>query len=821
MIYLYLQLRYHRQLNRICPDVTVSFLSALADSVRKNGGVTTRLSGGNLYQFDSSSVGYAFSASRVLADLDALLNENRERIREYFTLVDFLKNTISPETFQECLSRFDTVVTPDEGILLTDSALECLSPYLTAKALPETGLSVFSGLRASAAGEAGAGEANVEEGAAAHAGGQAGAKSGLSAKSSVLSLYANRGGNIVTLMRNLVASVSETLTEVDEEVLPDGNAYALDMHALCRFTTAQPEWRVKAALDYLVSRLQSFERAAGKKFRIETVGGDLGEDLASSLSDVLGSRFDSSSRGEQTFAQADVKRLPQDLAELAYLVYRGLDFLFLEELPAFFLYLDKQLDFLVSLGSWMARLGLLSDSADFRSINESLRASLYRKVGDEAARLDAKIAGFLWDKLDRGELLADFSLYESLTSLGFQVTDSFLVSCIYHSDEPLAALGSHSSAFRDSRIPGVINDLERAIAKYRDGQYEETSRLSKDVLHSFQKERVLPGELRALELISMLSLARKKGDDAVVYLEYAIENAERMRDPLTLLAVRFDMAMVHFGNGNFHFAQCALDSAGQTAERCFAKDREVLILFMKGRVSFELGDYRNAELVFQTASSLASSHRLPEQVALCRTWYARTLSHQSRFHASDQIFRDCMDRVPEAYTFLLESSVLSGRPITGQEFPEDISVLLPAYGFWPDYYRVWASGFFFAEDLATGAADSRIAARMHRAFLALYRARFEAGSPTDAGVASLAAIAHEAFDVSDPYAALYYHFCFEIGSRMPGTIQADVAVFLSRGFKYLQKRANEIGDNSLRERFMQNPVWNNRIYRAARENMLI
>ncbi len=110
---------------------------------------------------------------------------------------------------------------------------------------------------------------------------------------------------------------------------------------------------------------------------------------------------------------------------------------------------------------------------------------------------------------------------------------------------------------------------------------------------------------------------------------------------------------------------------------------------------------------------------------------------------------------------------------------------------------------------------------MYRAFLAFYRARFGTNADDDAGIAGLASIAHEAFDASDPYAALYYHLCFEIGGRMPGTIQADVAVYLSRGFKYLQKRANEIGDNGLRERFMQNPVWNNRLYRAARDNMLI
>jgi hypothetical protein len=37
----------------------------------------------------------------------------------------------------------------------------------------------------------------------------------------------------------------------------------------------------------------------------------------------------------------------------------------------------------------------------------------------------------------------------------------------------------------------------------------------------------------------------------------------------------------------------------------------------------------------------------------------------------------------------------------------------------------------------------------------------------------------------------------------------------------MQKRANEIEDNSLREQFMQNPTWNSRLYRVARDNMFI
>ena len=58
---------------------------------------------------------------------------------------------------------------------------------------------------------------------------------------------------------------------------------------------------------------------------------------------------------------------------------------------------------------------------------------------------------------------------------------------------------------------------------YEKGQLDEAARSAKEVLHVFQKEKILTGEYRALTLIALLSLARNSGDDAVVYLEYALE----------------------------------------------------------------------------------------------------------------------------------------------------------------------------------------------------------------------------------------------------------------------------------------------------------
>ncbi|HOS35651.1 MAG TPA: hypothetical protein PLU76_09050, partial [Treponemataceae bacterium] len=62
MLYLYVELRYHRQLNKICPDIPVRFFSAVGDAVRNNGGNAARIGHAMVYTFDRKSAGFAFSA---------------------------------------------------------------------------------------------------------------------------------------------------------------------------------------------------------------------------------------------------------------------------------------------------------------------------------------------------------------------------------------------------------------------------------------------------------------------------------------------------------------------------------------------------------------------------------------------------------------------------------------------------------------------------------------------------------------------------------------------------------------------------------------
>ena len=101
------------------------------------------------------------------------------------------------------------------------------------------------------------------------------------------------------------------------------------------------------------------------------------------------------------------------------------------------------------------------------------------------------------------------------------------------------------------------------------------------------------------------------------------------------------------------------------------------------------------------------------------------------------------------------------------------------------------------------------------------RSRFCESSELAVIITSIAAHAKTACEQEDPYGGIYYYFAYEHAMRLCDIPSADATALLSRAFKYMQKRANEIGDNNMREQYMQTPVWNSRLYHAARENMLI
>lgn len=804
MLFIYVSLRYQSQLGRICPEVVESFKSALVASVRKNGGTDHAVGGAMLCCFDEKSVGFSFSASRTISDIRALLASNRTRIREYFILAGFSPVPVTGDSIGDIIAPYGSLIVPDECVLVTKEALRYLGAYVVTEPVGKTGLLSCVG---SVISEGGMREKSVSL-----------------RKKPLLSFHVGFVRDPVQVFRNM-ASVSKSLCSFDrltasERDAFDDTAHALEMYSRSRFDPNQSEFRISACLEHFFLFFRAMQERPEGRIPVTIYGT---KPLPPSF-DVFLEKLDPVCSFERLpdpeYLPSDLKAMPDDLLELTWLVYRAVQFLDADEFRSFFKDLGKNEEFSSSLGIWLYSFGILADPDDFTSIQSALYFRIESRLAERTKALDRQLAQFLWKRHLEGFFLPSFAFRDVLENLSFVSPDSFLVSCLYQERDLDSALALSRGKFADPEVAATVALAAEAWKAYEGGDLPAADSSTRNVLHAFQRDRVLAGEYRSLTLVALLSLARNNADDAIVYLEFARENAESMHDPYALLRTRFDMALVHFVLGNYHVSLRTLETVDRILIGCYAKDWLVNVLFMKARVSFELGDYRMAETLFAGAAENAKTYQIPEAVTLCDVWRARALVYQNRFASGQDALLSAVSRIPEATLFLLESCVLSGRAIEGFALPDGVPASASAVTPWSASKPSWISGFSMAEDrcyLACG--EQRIASRMYDVLLAYWSSR---SAPDAKGsIEVLASRARAASELKDPYAGTYYYFAYEVAARSSDARNPDAAGYLSRAFKYLQKRANAIDDNALREQYMQTPVWNGRLYRAARENMLI
>ncbi|HKL87290.1 MAG TPA: hypothetical protein VJ861_13260 [Treponemataceae bacterium] len=805
MLFIYVELRYQRQLNRICPDMTETFFSSVADSASRNGGIGIRIGQGMAYQFKNTSVGYAFSASRFISDVEILLEKFKDRIREYTVLVDTILEKVSMSNFSEHLSQYETLVTPDKGILFTSSALEILSLYIATIPILDSPFCLFSEVKATESIDLVS---------------MVGAK-----KLQHYSLYLYENRHVLFSIFSLFPLTNDCETSLlseEERIQFEDSFYAVKSFLSYRFNEQSPDYLISSCIVWLGLRVKLAILKNQIPIKISVFGDthDTGDFLA--LMDVLKSQCKIEYVTSLDSPPLDLKNMPQDLIELAWLVYRASSVLFIDEYSDFFSFLGKESDFISSLGNWLYSSGILFDPFDLRSINHSVIKKIALKLKDRINVLDHIVADYVWKMYQNGELQPVKSLYDTLEDLQYELPDSFKVSCLFHDCVLPTQENVELFSFKNSSVEEGVTQIRKAIQKYELFEYAESGSLAREALHNFQRNSILSGEYQSLSLIALLSLVNNKGSDAVVYFEYALENAEKMHEPLSILQTRFDMAMVYFVIGNYHVALCTLDSLDKIVQSSFAKDREVLILFMKGRLFFEMGSYRQAEVLFQAAATLASVYGIAHSISLCRVWYARSLLFQNRFASAENILVTCIEIIPEAHLFLCESALLSGRTISEYSLPSELPKINENITNISGSLFGWTSGFANVEDRCFREQGSKNTAE--RLFIAVsisYKVRFLSGIDFSSAINELSAFARRAVEIEDPYAYQYYYWAYELGSKTGVISQADLSSWLSRGFKYLQKRANEISDNSMREQFMQAPVLNSRLYRSARASMLI
>ena len=344
----------------------------------KNGGTAHAVSGGSLYCFDHSAVGFAFSASRAIADLRGVLETNRPRLREYFAIVGDTDMDLSPDDVRESIEEFDSIITPDEGILLTAPAATRLAPYIAVIAYNDR-LSLYSGSSIVAYAPP-------------------------IGKQHSLSMYTAVVRDPISSFLNMlrasgVSPVPDRLSP-DERTLLAESANALDVFTSDRFSTDQPEFRLAACLDYFELAFRSLKEDRNALVPVTVHGSKLLPASFEVFLEKLSPVCAFSRLADPVYLPSDFKTMPDDLLDLSWLIARAVQFLNADELFPFFSFLGKESDFVEALGSWMYSYGLLADPRDFRTLHPLLVSRVEPRLGDRKAGLDRQVARFLWKKYE-------------------------------------------------------------------------------------------------------------------------------------------------------------------------------------------------------------------------------------------------------------------------------------------------------------------------------------------------------------------------------------------------------------------------------------
>jgi hypothetical protein len=335
MLYIYVELRYQRQLNKICPEVPESFFASVASCVNKNGGTDARLQSAMAYKFDETAVGSCFGASRALESLRALLDQYRERIREYLIVVGFAKKDPGTDGFADIRAQWATLLIPDDAILLTEEAYGQLKDFVSTERLPGIPLLAYQGALIPR-------ESAVAEG-----------KEGLPSR---LYLYPSDRDRSIGPYLEMLGRVDPSLLEPDlseaERSAFDETRNARDMYLRYRFSGQQPEYRVTACVEYAHYVLKSLATKLGKPVEIVVFEDRPKPGLFAAMGEKLADVCSFVSIPFPEFESQRIGGMPQDLKDLSYLALRAMPFLHAPELPGFFASLGKAPDFLVDLGAF-------------------------------------------------------------------------------------------------------------------------------------------------------------------------------------------------------------------------------------------------------------------------------------------------------------------------------------------------------------------------------------------------------------------------------------------------------------------------------------
>ena len=794
MLCVYFEIPYERQLLRIAPFEIQKLLNTVEEAAEANGASLFKVSCASIYCFSTGEVAPIFSVNLFLQNLADLLRVYKRRVVDYRVIIDCCEDTDSEDTITDHFDVYRSILVPRRRFFASPQAKRLLQPYIRFEYVSKIELYYSADFIVPKT-------ANAET------------------AESPCRIYLSDTGTWIHSLYHFMLIHPLTDHAVTAELSKDEQAqYEKAKHVQYyfrrnRFCSDYPDYFIDAFVLY--SRL--YFRVFIKSYHtteLTIIYTEKTAEAANHLISALPITVHTKLMPEKSMT---FDGLSIDFLQLAYLTVYASLFIFDDEMSEFFLSLHKSSSFITSLYDWMYATGITEVKDDRHSANIYAVERLEQRLGTEKDKVKQYIADFLWDKYKKGMLCPDENLKDIFSILQFKPEDQFMLHYFFHKYSDKDISQSDIAPFQSTVFFSALESYQQALKIGKKRNSNEAVYAVKNAITSLQARTFPAGEYRAFSYIGFLHLSQNKIEDAVTYFQYALDIAQTLNDSTFICEALFNLSIGCFLQNNLHAAASVLDRLLQAVEDYFEQPQKVPCLFMQGRVALQLGDYGNAELLFQEAEKAASKH-FQEWAPLCRIWYARTLSQKGQTSKAQPILIANLNKSPDARLFLIEACLLA--PILRDERSEiqalsDITAPVEPF----------QSGFVLAEELVWGHLYGKPAMQICYAALdSYYHLRLATELSEESAPAylqQLEDIVREALKNHDIYASIYSYLCYDAILRREGNTSDIANGYLSRSFKALQNCMDSMMENTVRDKFIFRNVWNAKLYAAAQKNKLI
>ncbi|MGF7109231.1 tetratricopeptide repeat protein [Treponema pedis] len=810
MFCVFLELPYERQLRKIDLNRVNNFTASVKHEAANNGGVFFKCQTGLGFCFKKDSIAYIYSVSRFLFNLSKIFDVYGEKIAEIRCITDYYNDNFSFQELAELLLNYKKLLIPENGMFASKKAESKLSKYIEFKSynseLSEcNNFKFFNGIDYQAESD------NINK----------------------PSVIVHRNDSYFWSLYNFILAnpIDENLilklSEADRKSFFSTKSSYLYLKKH-RFAKDMPQYFVDAFLMNAGIYLKAYVNYINNGEPIQILVDNIDDEKnLNEAKKILAADKSAIIKNVQSDVPA-IYNIPEDLLELVYIILISGRYFFFDELNLFLNSLNKSKTFFNDVYIWMYSAGIISAPGNIYTAPYGLLEIIERRIGYIKKSVDVHIANFLWDKYKSGFLHADDDSENIFTSLSFECTQEFLIASVFHNYSNAAIEGMNLKKYKNQVLFEPLKYYQTALIAQIEGSFQKAYSLTKTAITFFQDYKFSSGEYRALSLLAFFNLSENKISDALTYFTYSLDIAEHTHDSGFICEALFNIAVVYFLQNNLKQAITFLDKLSNAVNEYFEQEWKIPCLFMQGRIYLQVGEFQKAEEVFNLAGDFASLY-FENLESLCRVWAAHSLIYRGQIKTGQEILLKYSENTDDAFLFLIESFLFY--PILYNDFEK---LEADYQDFYSDYdgtsfmnLQKVKSGFNFAEDLVWAKIyGMSVGKKMFNIFYNYYNYKLalsNAGGKQSGQIflSELEASSIDALYQNDSFSSLYLYLCYDLYSSVYGDTAPQTTAYLSKAFKAMQKNVLSIGENDIRDKYMQKNLWNAKLFKAAQNHKLI